>query len=345
MLSRLIEKFRKPELYKAKRISANHLLQNAAKTGDLLSAKTMLKAGAKIKDQDRNGCTALMTAAEHGNLEIVKLFLHSKTANLFNNSGLEVKNNLGNTALLLAASQGHEEVAAYLLQKGANLSAKNNSGQDALILATIAEHHDLVAGLLTKGANPNVQDKKGNTPLIIAARNNSVETVNLLINKGATLLQLNVAGEVAFHLAAQKGHVEVVKIFLRHCMPIDARDIQGYTALMRAAMYGHKDVVATLLERGANASINAHGKTALKLAKLHAHNEVVNILKAYTGVAHNPPSVAETLKAHQLSVQKSQQAAQLRQLRKAQTIGLFAQPKPVEIITEPQHAAPSPRMG
>ncbi|XP_017146271.1 G patch domain and ankyrin repeat-containing protein 1 homolog [Drosophila miranda] len=63
-------------------------------------------------------------------------------------------------------------------------------------------------------------------------------------------------------------------------MELNACDVYGWTALMMAACEGAKDAVAWLLHNGAHADVrDKSGNTALTLAMLKGHREVVQILE------------------------------------------------------------------
>ena len=51
---------------------------------------------------------------------------------------------------------------------GANLDLTDPEGTTALIVAVINGHYDVAAVLVEKGANPNIADIKGMTPLYAA---------------------------------------------------------------------------------------------------------------------------------------------------------------------------------
>jgi ankyrin repeat protein len=57
-----------------------------------------------------------------------------------------------------------------LIEKGASLNIRNNSGNSALILATCYNHKEAALLLIEKGADMEVRDNNGDTALAIASK-------------------------------------------------------------------------------------------------------------------------------------------------------------------------------
>ena len=71
-------------------------LIDAAKLSDATGVRSALTRGARANDTDGEGMTALMYAAQQGDLEIIELLLENKAM-------LDRRNKVGATALALAA--------------------------------------------------------------------------------------------------------------------------------------------------------------------------------------------------------------------------------------------------
>ena len=56
-----------------------------------------------------------------------------------NGADVNIKNNYGITALIYAAEHGNLEIVKYLVEKGANVNIKDNHGRTALDLAETEE--------------------------------------------------------------------------------------------------------------------------------------------------------------------------------------------------------------
>jgi ankyrin repeat protein len=121
--------------------------------------------------------TRVVTTKKHGYLEVVKLLLEK-------GAKVDVKNNFGNTALLIASGNGQSDVVKLLLDKGASVDLGNNQGVTPLLMAAQYGDVDVITPLLAKGANPNtaMSGQKAWTPISIAQVNHFTNVVELLQN-------------------------------------------------------------------------------------------------------------------------------------------------------------------
>lgn len=170
---------------------------------------------------------------------------------VFKGLNVGAKDEEGQTALLIAATQGSMKVARFLMkQPTVNINARNAKDENALMMASIKGHLDMAQALIDAGADVN---KPGWTPLHYACANPEPESrslVALLIEKHAY---------------------------------IDAESPNQTTPLMMAARYGHIDVVKLLLEEGADSSLrNQLGMTALDFATTTERTEVAALLRTIT---------------------------------------------------------------
>lgn len=83
-----------------------------------------------INVQDKHGNTALIIAAKHGNMDMVKLLL-SANANI-NSTCCH-----GNTALVYALSEGYIDIVNMFIMASANVDIQNYVGHTALSIASI----------------------------------------------------------------------------------------------------------------------------------------------------------------------------------------------------------------
>lgn len=107
--------------------------EDAIKRGDARTILDLLGRGADVNALDRYGQTALMLAAHDGHREVVKMLITQR-------ANLNITAKFGLSALMLAIVSGHEEVALLLAKAGADLSLQGSgapgfSGKTAYDLA------------------------------------------------------------------------------------------------------------------------------------------------------------------------------------------------------------------
>lgn len=118
----------------------------------------------------------------------------------------------GATTLMAAAYNGDDEVAADLVERGAELEAKDEDGQTPLMYAANAGQAAIVGFLLDRGADANARDKRNSTPIMFAAQHGHTEVVRRLLEAGADLDVKGDHGLTARGFARQGGHDETARL-------------------------------------------------------------------------------------------------------------------------------------
>ena len=227
----------------------------------------------------------LRQAVKSGDIEALRTLFAVKNY-------VNVKDAKGKTALNhVAISPDHTEIAASLLEAGADCLLRDGEGKDAREYASegknseaaelmcrslgmtplhrAAENGDLVAiaTLLTKGADIESRDNTGLTPLSYAVLAKETEAVKFLLQKGANINNDNAYGVSALHAAVVEGEIEILNALLDYS-DVDLKGYLGVTPLMAAVQKNNVDAVKLLLERGANVNAcNDHGYSLLHMAE------------------------------------------------------------------------------
>ena len=91
-----------------------------------------------------------------------------------------------NTYLHRAVMEGAKPfVIEFLLKRGVDINARNAQGETALLIAAWTGREELVEVLLNKGADPNVKTRNGLSPLKVAKENGHAVIVEKLLAHGA----------------------------------------------------------------------------------------------------------------------------------------------------------------
>lgn len=116
-----------------------------------------------------------------------------------------VRNQKGDSLLMLAAYHGHADAVSVLTQHGAELEAINDRGQTPLQGAAFKGDVEVVRRLLEAGASVDDRGAIGRTPLMFAAMFDRVDVVTILLRNGANPALCDDAGNSAYSLALAMG--------------------------------------------------------------------------------------------------------------------------------------------
>lgn len=151
----------------------------AAHWNDLKTAELLIAAGAHLNALTRTGVSALSLACENGNPDIaVRLLDAGADANIADVGGM--------TPLMVASRAGNLDAVKALIARGAKVDAATiELGQTALMWAAVEGHASIVKLLVDHGAGILTVSKQGFTPLLFAVRGGRLEVVKTLVEAGA----------------------------------------------------------------------------------------------------------------------------------------------------------------
>ena len=182
-------------------------------------------------------------------------------------------------------SKNDKDLIAKILETNPNLEVKDNKGRTALMLATYNNDTEIAKLLIKAGASVNAQDEMLNSPFLFAGASGYLEIVKLCLANGADFTVFNRYGGSALIPAAEKRHLDVVNLLVKTPgYPIDHINNLGWTALLEAIILGETgkvqvEIIKSLVEAGCDVNIaDKNGVTPLAHAKARLMKEVINIL-------------------------------------------------------------------
>lgn len=232
-------------------MSLDQELLAAACEGDLGRVQAARAAGASLTAATTPGSsTALHAAAWLGFAPVLLSLLEGTEAG----AGVPIdlrRSAGGDSALLLAATNGQAEVVALLLARGASTNLADDGGFTPLAMACQENHPAIVALLVAGGAGaaespgcgPAALEHgargDGSTPLIQAAQDKSLAVMEaLLVGKVDANATHESTGATALIVAAEQGSADAVRLLLAHGADASIVSNRGNSALARAQAKG-----------------------------------------------------------------------------------------------------------
>ncbi len=181
----------------------------------------------------------------------------------------------GLTALLYASRQGCSDCVEALISAGADVNVPTPEGVTPLMVSLDNDHNDVAALLLDRGANPHVADWWGRTALWIVidrkealsggrggrgaapAGGSGPAMSHMAIIDRLLAADVDVNAEMNMHRPSRGGNSGRFA---------DRQLGTGCTALYRATEASDMEVIRSLLARGANPNINGMGFTPFLVA-------------------------------------------------------------------------------
>lgn len=262
----------------------------AAARGDIKKVREILKAKPKwVRRVGSHGRTMLWEASHRGKLEMVKYLVRRKAdvdacGTRYTPYFVEV------SCYCIARHKNHDDVAEFLLSKGAKLNI--HTAAFLSDLSAIKQFLKQNRKLLNEGHSQYLMGKKRAdgldfylapapwaTPLCYALRGGDVDTAEYLIKRGAKIK----GNEESLFIAADEDS-EKIRLLLAsgadpEFAPTDIPDPDELVYLCRGDRGGNPDEVLRLLSLGLDVNFQDHkGKTALHRASRSGFVEAAGIL-------------------------------------------------------------------
>lgn len=194
-------------------------------------------------EQATSSDTPLMAAVVSGDLERVQQLSEQGDAlNTLTEDG---------TPLTLAVAEGEDQIALYLLSRGADPDFANADGLTPLMVAANQGDRRLVQLLLSAGADVNAESGEGLTPVLLAAREGHLSVVKVLVAAGANV-NVTQQGRSLLMQVVAGGDLLTAEAVIAAGADVNFRSNDGTSALDLARASGNRDIEMLLIQAGAD---------------------------------------------------------------------------------------------
>lgn len=175
----------------------------------------------------------------------------------------------GTTALMIAimnlSNSTNNQVIRLLLKNGADftINVKNNDGNTALILACARDQYDIAELLIKYGADTNVKNGVDRPVIVYALTSNNYQMAKLLLDNGADPNATDTNGSFLLTMCSNLTN-NMAKLLIDSRFNVNASDNRGITVLMKICITGKSDLIKLLIDNGADCNVCTAGNmTAL----------------------------------------------------------------------------------
>ncbi len=167
---------------------------------------------------------------------------------------------------LKAIDNGSKDAVHVFISCGIDLEVKDERGWTALMIAVANGNEALTILLIRCGARLVARDVNGFTPLHWAAFNGMPKVLEMLIAKEADVNSQSKFGWTPLMQACTRGHLGICSILLESGAKVGLANSDGADALQIAESKGFQEIVELLVSKGAESKAAAIGSPSLKLS-------------------------------------------------------------------------------
>lgn len=170
---------------------------------------------------DNDGNSAMHYSVSYGNIDIIKLLVETGYCDV------NIQNKAGYTAVMLASlllvdMNQHRQLISQLFLSGDVNMMSATSGQTALMLAASHGCNDMVELLLESDAEINLRDEDGSSALMCASEHGHLDVVKTLLSHPSCDSTLtDVDGSNALSIAMDEGHHEIGVFLYAHMKSLE----------------------------------------------------------------------------------------------------------------------------
>lgn len=188
--------------------------------------------------------------------------------------------------LLEASAKGDTQIVVRLLAQGVPVDVRDEQGNTPLLLATDRNHLEVARALINASADVNAKNRIHDSAYLLAGAQGRLDILSLTLSHGADLKSTNRYGGTALIPACERGHVEVVKTLLQAGVDPNHINNLGWTGLLEAILLSnggppHQAIVALLIASGADVNLaDAQGVSPLQHARERGQAIIADMLVA-----------------------------------------------------------------
>lgn len=220
------------------------------------------------------GTTALIKAASCGHQSLVSLFM--------DHNADPTKHNWYGTALHAAAEAGMVGSIHELLDRGVDVDIEDKHGRSPLICAAQSGHTRATLALLERGADVDFfYRNKGTSLFVMVQQRTTRKVIKILLEFGADPEIPSAQGSPPLLVAAEEDDddIEVARMLLDHGSHVNVQGREGQTPLQTAAAANNITHMQLFLDRYADIDTQSDdGSTALSFAVRHGNVDALALL-------------------------------------------------------------------
>jgi len=221
-----------------------------------IAIKYLLKRpNVKINEKDVNGDYPVIKAIYRNNFNItVLLYKYAQD----NNIEMNIKDQSGNTPLLISYRLNYQKIFRYLLMY-CDINERDGTGNTLLFYSILNKHIGTIKYLVNHGADVNFVDALGNTLFDIAKSTGSkdslialIQSKNLLINKpnlNGDIPLCSIINDNNYNIESKE---IIVCELVKKGSNVNFIDIRGNTPLVYAIRQKLLNIAKFLIENGSN---------------------------------------------------------------------------------------------
>lgn len=253
-------------------------LHHACQEGDDELIKCLLQNGSTATAKNKDGKTPRDITIEQGFDDLAQLIDEFSSGRRF--PEYSQQSLIFN---LLCKSRYRESLQVIVQRQKFWLTAQNDSGDNLLLHSMKQKEYGISEDLIQAGIDVNVPNRNGTTALHYACiRNTSSELIRLLRTHEADFNAKNRRGFTPLIYAARHGRTAQAKLVVRFSGNVNERSLRGNTALHFAVTCNDIEMVKTLLDLGADRTINNDpGYSPLDRARRKGFVEITKLLETY----------------------------------------------------------------